>query len=809
MKFRHLLAVLAITAAAVACHKDPDTPENPASSFTGASQWSIIGTIGGSSWNKDIAMKTNGNWHAAFNVSIVASDEFKFRFGGGWDVNLGATSSSTTTISVDTKVDLSQGGGNMKIAAGTYDIYLAPGIPIAYFIKAGSKFTHAAEGSGETGADLAGDYNASLAPSSKKSGITYQLNVYSFADSDGDGWGDFQGIIDHLDYLDAIGATALWLSPVNASQSYHAYDITDYYSINPRYGGKNATAAQAEEKLQALINAAKNKNIDIYIDYVLNHSGDQCSWFTKAKNGDEQYRNYYVFSDTPTNYDDTRNKSIDNFAGYSTYGMGDWHSVVKGNPAYTGGKKLHYKLDITSASAPKLTVTETTDAAQSDGDSGWYIFDNNVHQMRKTSDKIFEITLAYPSGNNWGVLVKDHPSEWGDHKWGSSASNPKITFGSPMTLVKNGDNIIFGGEVSYYFGSFSGSMPDFNYGPYSNCQNSAAFQDLAASADKWINLGVNGLRLDAVIWIYQSHFDSNGGVIHHTDANVKFLSEWYNHCNVTYKTRGGQGDIYMVGEAFDFNADGVAPYYKGLPSFFDFAYYGTVKDRINSGNGSNLASAIKSIQDKNRNAYNSRKYTHSSGFYDAIKLSNHDENRVASELGNNDQKKRLAGAILLTSPGKPFIYQGEELGYWGVKSSGDQNVRQPIYWEKGGKVPQSWSSFDTSIIADGMSVSEQAANNRSLLQMYRHFAYARNTHSALAEGYIEPVSSGNNAVAAWKMVSSSETVLVMHNLGAAQVTVTAAVTPDKVIVSSSNGEIKVSGTSVTLPAYSSVVFSVK
>ena len=82
-----------------------------------------------------------------------------------------------------------------------------------------------------------------------------------------------------------------------------------------------------------------------------------------------------------------------------------------------------------------------------------------------------------------------------------------------------------------FFGSFDGSMPDLNYGPWQSCETSAAFKDLAASADKWINLGVNGLRLDAVMWIYQCH----------TDANVKFLSEWYNHCNATYKARGGKG----------------------------------------------------------------------------------------------------------------------------------------------------------------------------------------------------------------------------------------------------------------------------
>ena len=804
MKFRHMLAILAIAAAAVACHKDEKESGSSRSSYKQESQWSIIGTIGGANWDKDIAMKTDGTWHVAFNVVISATDQFKFRFNKGWDTNFGAASGSSATPGE--KVFLAQGGGNLNIAAGTYDVYLAPEIPIAYFLKAGAEFKHASEGQAVKGADLAGDYNASLAPASKKSGITYQLNVYSFADSDGDGWGDFQGIIDHLDYLDAIGATALWLSPVNTSQSYHAYDIKDYYAINPIYGGKGATSSKAQQKLQELCQKAAEKNIDIYIDYVLNHSGDQNDWFKKAIAGNATYKDYYVIS---TDYaSDVAAGKVDNFAGQTDPHMGAWHSVSAGNAGYSGSKNLKFVLDATNKSAPKLTITETDEAVQSastESDVNWFVYytGNTAVKMYKASAaNTYEIVLK-PT-NDWGVLIKSHATEWGTddaYKWGAKAGDQPVTFGKAKTLVsgKNANNIIFTANVTSYFASFDKSMPDLNYGPYSTCQNSAAFQDLAGSADKWINLGVNGLRLDAVMWIYQCN----------TDANVKFLSEWYNHCNATYKARGGKGDLYMVGEAYDWNADVVAPYYKGLPSLFDFAYYGTVKDRINSGNGSNLASTIKSIQDKNRTDYNSRKYTHSSGFYDAIKLSNHDENRVASELGNNDQKKRLAGAILLTSPGKPFIYQGEELGYWGVKSSGDQNVRQPIYWEKDGKVPSSWCSFDTSIISDGMSVSEQAADSRSLLQMYRHFAYARNTHAALAEGTIDPVNSGNNAVAAWKMVASSETVLVMHNLGGAEVTVTAAVTPDKVIVSSSNGEIKVSGTSVTLPAYSSVVFSVK
>ena len=788
-----LSAVLAFSV--VSCQKedkdDDDSGVVSQSDFTQSSPWTVIGTIGGSSWDKDIAMKSDGTWHAAFDVTVAATDEFKFRKNKGWDTNFGASGAK-----VGEKVSLVPGGDNIKLPAGTYDFYISETTQTGYFLKAGSKFTHAGEGKVEEGGELGGEYDANLASSAKKSSLTYQINVYSFADSDGDGWGDFQGIIDHLDYIDALGATGLWLSPIQKSQSYHAYDITDYYTINPKYGGKNATAAQAEAKFKELIAKAKEKNIAIYLDYVLNHSGDQNEWFKKAVSGNATYRDYYVFSDNPT--EDQKNGKVDNFAGQTDYHMGGWHSAVNGNPAYTGSKNLHFKLDVTSASAPKLTVTETDDAVQAantDTSVSWFIFENNPKRMYKTSDKVYEITLKV--NNDWGVLVKDHETEWGNHKWGAPADKPKITFGTPMTLVKGdaANNIIFGGTVTYYFGSFDGSMPDLNYGPYTSCATSPAFIDLAASADKWIKMGIGGLRLDAVMWIYQCH----------TDANVAFLSAWYDHCNKTYKDNGGQGDFFMVGEAYDYNASTVGGYYKGLPSCFDFAYYGTIVDRINNGRGSDFASTVNGFITQYTNGYNNRKYTHSSGMIESPKLSNHDEDRVASKLGNHPQKKRRAGAVLLTSPGKPFVYQGEELGYWGVKQSGDENVRQPIYWQKGGTVPSSWCSFNKEILKEGMSVEEQAADNSSLLQLYRHFAYARNTHPALAEGKMEPKSSGNNAVAMWYMTASSEKVLVVHNFSGSAATVNLSDKVNKVIVS--NGAISLNSGNLTLPAYSSVVYS--
>ena len=794
-RFAAVLLSTVLALAVVSCEKedndDNNSGETGRSEFSQSSPWSVIGTIGGSSWDKDITMQSSGDWHAAFDVSVAASDEFKFRKNKGWDTNFGASS-----VKVGEKISLVPGGDNIKLPAGTYDMYICELTQTGYILKAGSKFTHADEG-GEIG----GEYDPNLASSAKKSSLTYQINVYSFADSDGDGWGDFQGIIDHLDYIDALGATGLWLSPVQKSQSYHAYDITDYFTINPKYGGRNATAAQAEAKLQELINKAREKNIAIYLDYVLNHSGDQNEWFVKAKNGDTKYRDYYVFSDNPT--DDQKNGRVDNFAGQTDYHMGGWHSAVNGNPAYTGGKNLHFKLDVTSASAPKLTVTETSDAAQTantDTSVSWFIFDNNPQRMYKTSDKVFEITLKV--SNDWGVLVKDHISEWGNHKWGAPADKPKISFGTPMTLVKGdaANNIIFGGTVTYYFGSFDGSMPDLNYGPYTSCASSAAFQDLAASADKWIRMGIGGLRLDAVMWIYQCH----------TDANVAFLSAWYDHCNATYKANGGKGDFFMVGEAYDYNASTVGGYYKGLPSCFDFAYYGTLKDRINNGRGSDFSSTVNGFITQYQRGYDNRKYSHSGGMIESPKLSNHDEDRVASDLGNHPQKKRLAGAVLLTSPGKPFVYQGEELGYWGNKGKGDEYVRAPIKWTKSGSVPSAALSgkVDNAMLSDAISVEAQAADPASLLNVYKDFAQARNAYKALAQGEIQEVSSSNAAVALWTMSYEGQTLLVAHNFGGNVATVNVPGTEldaDHILVS--NGVVTANGSSLTLGAYASAVFA--
>ena len=124
-----------------------------------------------------------------------------------------------------------------------------------------------------------------------KSAVIYQIYPRSFADSNGDGIGDLQGIISKLDYLENLGIDAIWLSPVCRSpQDDNGYDISDYRDIDPMFG----TLADMEE----LIAEAGKRHIRIIMDLVLNHSSDEHPWFQEAKKSRENpYHDYYVWRD--------------------------------------------------------------------------------------------------------------------------------------------------------------------------------------------------------------------------------------------------------------------------------------------------------------------------------------------------------------------------------------------------------------------------------------------------------------------------------------------------------------------------------
>ena len=103
---------------------------------------------------------------------------------------------------------------------------------------------------------------------------TYEIFVYSFCDSNGDGIGDLNGVRSKLDYIEDLGFNALWLMPVHPSSTYHKYDVDDYYAIDPAYG--------TMEDFEALLKACHERGIKVYIDLVLNHTSDDHEWFKAA-----------------------------------------------------------------------------------------------------------------------------------------------------------------------------------------------------------------------------------------------------------------------------------------------------------------------------------------------------------------------------------------------------------------------------------------------------------------------------------------------------------------------------------------------
>ncbi|MFT8322131.1 MAG: alpha,alpha-phosphotrehalase [Bacillus sp. (in: firmicutes)] len=134
-----------------------------------------------------------------------------------------------------------------------------------------------------------------------KKSVVYQIYPKSFKDSNGDGFGDLNGIMEKLDYLKNLGVDYLWITPFYVSPlKDNGYDVADYISIDPRFG----TMADFER----LVSEAKARNMEIMMDMVFNHTSTEHEWFQKAIKGDQAYKDYYIFKEPqedkglPTNW---------------------------------------------------------------------------------------------------------------------------------------------------------------------------------------------------------------------------------------------------------------------------------------------------------------------------------------------------------------------------------------------------------------------------------------------------------------------------------------------------------------------------
>ena len=619
----------------------------------------------------------------------------------------------------------------------------------------------------------------------KRSSTTYQLLIYSFADSDGDGIGDFKGIQNKLEYLDGLGVTGIWMSPAHPSDSYHAYDVTDYYTVNPLYG--------TEQDFKNLIDAAHAKGIKIYMDYVLNHSGKGNDWFKQAlADPSSKYRDYYFLSSNPK-ADYSKFPMLKN----TTYQAGEWKQATSGSP--------------------KITITKTTEAL-TNGTASWnlYMWDASGDKAVKFVDKgDGNYYLVMEINGKWGMLVRKYMNWDAGSKFGVSGDGT-ITEGKAIDLVPEGGDMSFTGsgrykveltnvttETLYYMACFSDWMPDLNYGDPATAETNPTFLDIAASADKWINLGVDGFRLDAVKHIC-------GGISsYNSTANQTLLKKWYDHCNASYKAAGHSDNIFMVAEEWD--AHGTEKqYYKSLTSCFEFDYWPVLKTAV-SGSAGNYVSTVTKFIDE-----------HKALREDAITsffMTNHDKCsikknakgegsfRAADDLGKDIAKEKQAAAMLLTTAGKPFVYQGEELGYWGDATNGDEYIRTPMMWDKSGKDCAKKgvnNKVDNAMLTSAISVEAQDSDANSLLNVYKTWSRLRNIYPALAEGTMSVAPGNGNSIAAWYMTAGSQKLLVIHN--------TASTAKDVTVKDNMSRAVGLLGTAtidhdkLTLGPNSSVVF---
>ena len=163
-----------------------------------------------------------------------------------------------------------------------------------------------------------------------KDAIFYQVYIRAYHDSNGDGHGDIQGLINRLDHIRSLGVDCIWVMPHYLSPlEDDGYDIADYYSIHPDYG--------TIDDFRALVKAAHGKGLKIIVDLVMNHTSDQHEWFIQSRSSTSSpYRDFYVWSDSDQKYSDARIIFLDsessNWAWDEKTQQFYWHRFYSSQP---------------------------------------------------------------------------------------------------------------------------------------------------------------------------------------------------------------------------------------------------------------------------------------------------------------------------------------------------------------------------------------------------------------------------------------------------------------------------------------------
>ncbi len=291
----------------------------------------------------------------------------------------------------------------------------------------------------------------------EENSVGYQIFIASFADSDGDGMGDLRGIINKLDYLSNLGVDTLWLTPFQHSNSYHGYDIMDYFTVDPRFGTLN--------DYRELLYKAHQKGMKVVMDFVLNHTSLSNPWFTKSQNlvketvtlpdGSKKeidYRNFYTWQN------EEYIKGIDESTQEGRRAKKQWFKDPNG----------YYYYSSFGSSMPELNYdNQATRDAILEVALYWMSF--GLDGFRLDAVKHIYMANENPNHSDWIVKDSDEAND-ADYSFDMDKNthffmefNAKLKATYPNAILV-GEN--FNGDPAYLAGMYGGLDSQFNFNWY-------------------------------------------------------------------------------------------------------------------------------------------------------------------------------------------------------------------------------------------------------------------------------------------------------------------------------------------------------
>ncbi|MHB8800614.1 MAG: alpha-amylase family glycosyl hydrolase [Thermoanaerobaculia bacterium] len=435
-------------------------------------------------------------------------------------------------------------------------------------------------------------------------------------------------------------------------------------------------------------------------------------------------------------------------------GIGDLPGLISrlddlndGNPATTTDLGVDALWLMPVFESPSYHGYDTTDYLKIEPDYG-----TNADFLRLLQEAhrrgmrvIVDLVVNHSSSEHpWFIAASSSPDspyrDW--YVWSPTDPGWKAPWGGNAgTWHRSGD--------AFYYGVFWSGMPDLNW------RSAGLRAEIRRIAARWLERGVDGFRLDATRYLVEAGAGGGQADTPETHAALKGFAA---------HVRSVKPQAFVVGENWS-DTPVIASYYGSktapggdeLPASFNFPLSDRILKAVASGNAAPVAEKLEEVE---------RSYPR--GAIDAPFLTNHDQVRLATQLGRNAGRLRNAAAILLTLPGAPFLYYGEEVGLENGPTGGDESKRTPMPWDgtPGGGFTTGTPWFPFAPGRETANVAAQRNDPSSLLSRYRSLIRVRTSSEALRKGEIVLLSgkSGVTPVLAYLRKSGGETVLVVHNL---------------------------------------------